>query len=642
MARRGGRRASRDQEHTHASALLPCSLRNHDRFATMTENSPTTEPYELPAAGRPAGFELRGTPIAPGLALGVVHRKDYDLVRALSQRVPLDQVEGELNRFHASLRESKRQLDELKDSLVGKVPADHVRILDTHIAYLRDSVFLSDVENLILNEQMSLEAAIAKVISDFDRIFRLVANELLRERAVDLRDVGIRVLRNLEQPGEEEAPEQEPLGDYILVARELSIVDMFNLGGSEVLGIITEEGGMTSHAAILARSMGIPTLTAVEELREQVSEGDFVILDATEGVVRVNPDEVVRAQYHEVRADRAAAQVRPEAGAWGREAFKTEDGTLIDVTATCGNLPEVERAVASSGRGIGLYRTELLYLIDKEQPSLESLIAHYSAIVEEAAGESVTFRLLNIDSSYQIDYLHEGREPNPTLGRAGVRALLAWKSVLRRQLQAILRVAVEGSRVRIAVPFVVDVAELRLVKETFFEVRMDLQRARHPISEHLEFGVIVETPAAAIGVHSLLAEVDFLIVSLDSLTQHLLASDRECHDHAERFEVIHPVVLSVVKSVLTAANQREVPCTISDLGATRPGVLPFLVGVGARSLAVPLATMSDVQQCLRSFTLEHAQEASRSVIEAACQADTLPLVDSFLRAYDAASPGDES
>jgi phosphoenolpyruvate-protein kinase (PTS system EI component) len=165
----------------------------------MPEKPPT--PTEAPAreAAPPAGTTLRGTPVAPGLVLGPVHRKDYDLLETPPQRVPLDQVERELNRFHKSLFESRRQLEDLKGRFQGKVPSDHVRILDTHLALLKDSVFLSDVENLIIHEQMTLEASIGKVIADFDRIFRLVQNEALRERAVDLRDVGIRVLRNIEK-----------------------------------------------------------------------------------------------------------------------------------------------------------------------------------------------------------------------------------------------------------------------------------------------------------------------------------------------------------------------------------------------------------------------------------------------------------
>src|SRR6187401_914222 len=193
----------------------------------MSEKAPVQTPASEPKS--PGGATLKGTPVAPGLVLGPVHLKDYDLLRAPLQRVPLEQVERELNRFHKSLSDSRRQIDDLKARLQGKVPSDHVRILDTHVAYLKDSVFLSDVENLIINEQMGLEAAIGKVIADFDRIFRLVQNETLRERAVDLRDVGIRVLRNLEKGAEDEKRVDPKPTDYILVARELSIVDMFNL-----------------------------------------------------------------------------------------------------------------------------------------------------------------------------------------------------------------------------------------------------------------------------------------------------------------------------------------------------------------------------------------------------------------------------
>ncbi len=358
------------------------SCRGYARFpfATMTENPLTTDPAPSATPETPAGFELRGTSITPGLALGRVHRKDHDLSRASLKRVPLEGIERELNRFHASLGSSKAELRALKDQLKGRVPAEHILILDTHIAYLRDSVFLSDVENLILNEQMSLEAAIAKVISDFDRIFRLVENKLLRERAIDLRDVGIRVLRNLDPDGEGEGVSLPK--DYVLVARELSIVDMFQLDGTEVRGIATEEGGLSSHAAILARSMGIPTLTGVSGLLDAVQEGDFVIVDASEGVCRINPDEVVRDQY-QGRVESGSGDRAAEVPDWARRAARTRDGERILTPASCGNLPEVHQAASYGMEEIGLYRTELLYLVDKQPPSVEALVKHYASVVSE-------------------------------------------------------------------------------------------------------------------------------------------------------------------------------------------------------------------------------------------------------------------
>ena len=593
----------------------------------MTEpTSPAPPSTDAPPS---ASFEMRGTAINPGLALGKVHRKDYDLARADMRRVPLDQVERELNRFHASLSASKEQLEHLKGSLGGKVPAEHVQILDTHIAYLRDSVFLSDVENLILNEQMSLEGAIAKVIADFDRIFHLVENELLRERAVDLRDVGIRVLRNLE-PAERDA--DEPPSDYVLVARELSIVDMFRLDGQAVLGIATEEGGLTSHAAILARSMGVPTVTGLEGIRERVQEGDFVILDATEGVLRVNPDEVVREQYREARADQRPASAEP--APFDPEAFRTADGTPIAVHAHCGNLPEVEQAVRLGLGELGLYRTELLYLIDRQQPSLDSLVAHYAAVLDEAAGQRVTFRLLDINSSWEVGYLHDSREPNPALGSAGVRALLDHKSVLRRQLEALLRVAVEGTRLRLAVPFVTDVSEVRAVREALFDVRSELQRTGHRLSSSIELGVVVETAAAALGARALAQEVDFLCLAADALSQNVLAVDRENHELAERLEILHPTVLRLVQDVVAAAEAEGKELSLLGMEALGPAFLPLLLGAGLRSLSAPPVLLGEVARVLASIDLERAVEAAGRVAAAGCAADTLPIVDACLRAYD--------
>lgn len=598
----------------------------------MTDNDSTPAP-ELETAAAPTGFEMRGTAISPGLAIGAAHRKDYELERANPRRVPLDQVEQELNRFHASLSASKEQLGRLKEQLRGRVPAEHIRILDTHVAYLRDSVFLSDVENLILNEQMSLEAAIAKVIADFDRIFRLVENETLRERAVDLRDVGIRVLRNLDGDDDGRAAVEETSRpeNYLLVARELSIVDMFHLDGKEVLGIATEEGGLTSHAAILARSMGVPMVTGLEGLRERVQEGDVVILDATEGVLRINPDDVVRAQYREASA---ALATDADAGAWTAEDFHTGDGTPIRIRASCGNLPEVEQAYKAGLSGVGLYRTELLYLIDRAQPSLDSLVAHYSAVLEEAQGRSVTFRLLDVDSSFGLGYLHDAREPNPVLGRAGVRVLIEHDAVLRRQLQAILRAAVEGTRVRIAVPFVNDVAELRRVKETLFDARSELQSSGLRLTDELELGAVIETPAAALGAGALFAEVDFAVLSYDALAQFLLASDRENHDLTAVFRTAHPVVLRCVQGVVEAARAADLPLSVFGPAALQPSVLPLLVAAGVRELCAPTVVLKDLDRTLAAIDLKTAEKALPKVLAASCAAETLPIVDAFLRAYD--------
>ena len=589
---------------------------------TATESGTETKPTP--------GLVLRGDSVSPGMVLGTVHRKDYDLSRTRAQRVPLDEVDRELNRFRTGLEDSRLQLVDLKSRLEGRINPDDARILDTHVTYLKDSVFIADVENLILNEQMSLEAAITKVISDFNRIFKLVQNETLRQSAVDLRDVAIRVLRNLENR-EDSAEGQRGPNDYILVARELSIVDMFNLANERVQGIATEGGGLTSHAAILARSMGIPTVTNIVGLLDGTKEGDFVILDATEGLVRVNPDEMVRKQYAQVGADHEEPSSDDEVPLWAQEETKTRDGENVSFAAACGNLPEVEQAAAYGMPSIGLYRTELFFLVEKDPPSRESLVRHYTSVVQKSRG-GVCFRLLSVDSSLEIPYLHTQRETYPPFGRAGVRLLLAHESVLRRQLQAIL-IASRGVETRIAIPMVTDCGDLRRVKEILFEERIELRKSGQAFQEKIELGCVIETPAAMIGIRDLARESDFLTINLDSMVQYLLAADRESAELSHYFESLHPMVLRSLVKMSEVCNDKRCSLSVFGVTAAEPANLGLLLGSGLRIFDVPPGSLRAMMAELKGTDLQSASRAARAAARSSCQAETESLMQGFRHGF---------
>jgi phosphotransferase system enzyme I (PtsI) len=552
--------------------------------------------------------------------MGIVHRQDHDLSRERAERVALDQIEVELNRFRRALDGASRQLLDLKSRLTGRVREEDARILDTHLAYLRDSAFIADVENLILNEQMRLEGAIGKVVGDFDRIFRLVQNETLRQSAVDLRDVGLRVLRNLEGALEAEG---EPPRDYVLVGRELSIVDMFNLANENVKGIVTQAGGLTSHAAIFARSMRIPTLTGVEGLLDTVKEGDFVILDATEGLVRVNPDELVRAQYTEATQAGApsASTEAAEAPEWARRPARTRDGEGITLEASAGNLPEVEQARALGLEAVGLYRTELLYLTDSSPPSREALVQHYASVVGAARGGRVTFRLLSVDSSLGVRYLHPQKERNPSLGRVGIRALFAQPAILRRQLQAVL-IGGTGADVRLAVPFVLDSSDLRRVREALFEERLELRRTGERFQASVPVGVVLETPASLLGVRDLAAEADFLLVNLDGLQQHLLAIDREDPDLGRALENLHPYVLRALAKACEVAAGAGRELSVFGASAHRAENVAPLVGCGFRRFVLPPSALQEFLDALGEVDSKAAARAARTSARSASLSET--------------------
>jgi phosphoenolpyruvate-protein phosphotransferase (PTS system enzyme I) len=270
-------------------------------------------------------------------------------------------------------------------------------------------------------------------------------------------------------------------------------------------------------------------------------------------------------------------------------------------------------------------------MLEREQPSLDALSAHYAAVLEHAGGHPVTFRLLHADSSLEVPYLHEGRELNPALGRSGVRALLAREQVLRRQLQSILRATSPSSEtnVRIAVPFVTDCGDLRRVKEVLFEERYALRKSGVAFREHVELGVVVETPAAALGARDLAREADFLVVSLDALQQYVLAADRESGAHKQLFESVHPFVLRVVMQIVEVCEQAGRPLSVFGVTAVHGPNVPFLLGAGLRHFCVAPVGLKDFLSHLARIDLRQARRAATLAARATCPAETQTLIDGY-------------
>ncbi|MFT5197557.1 MAG: phosphoenolpyruvate-protein kinase (PTS system EI component) [Planctomycetota bacterium] len=555
-----------------------------------------------------AGMSLRGTLVSPGMAFGPAYFGDRDLESMPVRRVPKAGIEGELNRLHSGLQISKDQMITLRERLKREDSTEQIALIDSKLERLKDAVFLADVENLILSEQMALEGAIAKVILDFDRISRLVENDVLRDRAADLREVGVRVLRNLELRGDSSG--EAPMGDidgpasYVLVARELTATDVFGLAAGRVRAVVTEQGSLTGQAAILMRSLRIPTLTSVDGLFDTVQPGDELLVDATDGLVHVRPDVRLLEQFHTQEAtseESAGKAVRLES--------HTADEQHVEILATCGNLPEVATAGELGLRGVGLYRTELLFLLDHTVPGVNTLEKHYRSVLESARGGAVNFRLADLDSGMGLNYLHTDREPNPALGQVGIRALLRTPNVLRRQLAGILRAA-HGytGDVGISIPKVVDCSELRKVREYLFEERYSLERENVPHCKNLQVGVVIETPASVWGVKDLAEEADFLVVALDSLQQYLLAADRDEPKFSASFERLHPFVLRALASIAEGANEQGTPVRVFGVTVAREENVPLLLAAGFRQLCVAPVAAAQVDRFIHQTDLKAAKK----------------------------------
>ncbi len=554
---------------------------------------------------------LHGETVAPGIAVGPVHLLGFDEDALGANRIPKDQVDDELARLRAALQVSQAQLEEIRQKQRGQLGEAEMRIFDAHLSYLGDPTFVVEIEQQVVQERLSARAAVRAVFAKYDRIFQLVESDLLRRRASDLRDVSTRLLRNLAQP--EAGPRaMPPAGRYILAARRLTTADMFNLQNESVEGIVAEEGGMSSHAAILARGMGIPTLTGIRDLSRVVQQGGVVVVDATQGELRVEVSEQELGQYAE-RAQqwRGQRQKAPEVD----HGHETRDGMPVSLLASCGSAGEAELARTFGLSGIGVFRTELAFLAEKRRPTEDELTLQYSQVLQGQQGRPVHFRLLDVAAAVLEP---GGRDPerNPTMGMRGVRGLLHHQDVLRLQLRAILRAAVGHENVGVLVPFVTSVVDLQRIKAAIIEERLALKKAKTPCVGSVRVAPILEVPAAALSVGSLLVESDFAVVALDDLQAHLLAADRDNAAVRSYHELAHPAVFEALAKIAKEAERHEREVVLFGESAADPVRLPFYIGAGYRSFSIAPVRLRGVLKILRRYSADECRRICARVLEA--------------------------
>jgi phosphoenolpyruvate-protein phosphotransferase (PTS system enzyme I) len=558
---------------------------------------------------------LRGECVAPGVAVGQVHLRGFE-DQATGRRLAADEVDAELNRLREALQKSRAQIEEIKQKQAGRLGEAELRIFDAHLAYLGDAMFVTEIEAQVIKERLPVRDSVQLVFTKYDRIFQLVESDLLRRRASDLRDVATRLLRNLADSAT--AGQAPPTGPYVLAARKLTTADMFNLDNERVEAIVAEEGGMSSHAAILARGMGIPTVTGLRELPQLLRDGDLVVLDATAGELVTSPDERTLADATAaVQRWKASRSQTPAATV---QRHQTRDGTPVRLLGSCGSAGEADLVRSFGMEGIGVYRTELQFLADKflandTKPTEDSLVDVYRQAVVAQAGRPLSFRLLDLMATARDgDGRHQER--NPTMGMRGVRSLLKNGDVLRLQLRAILRAAAGSAEVAVLVPFVTSVADLQRIKTAMLEERVALQKAKVPVAVELRIAPIVEVPAAAMSLSALLVEADFAVVAIDDLQAHLLAADRDNAAVRSYHEMVHPAIFEILARLAKDAERAGKPLVLFGESAADPVRVPFYVGVGYRALSIAPVRLRAVLKALARYSLEECRRIAARILEA--------------------------
>jgi phosphotransferase system enzyme I (PtsI) len=553
---------------------------------------------------------LRGESVSPGIAVGPVHLRGYDDDEIGVSRIAADQVEAELERLRAAVGQSRAQIEEIRGKQQGQLGEAELRIFDAQIAYLGDPSFVAEIELQVVQERLAVRAAVKTVYAKYDRIFQLVENEILRRRASDLRDVATRVLRNLAS-GEPSA-RKAPAGRYVLAARKLTTADMFNLDAEGVDAIVAEEGGMSSHAAILARGMGIPTLTGIRGLPRLLRDGSVVVVDSDHGELRVDLTEAELGQY----AERSQTWKSLQKQAPETEALhETRDGTAVELLGSCGSLGEAEMSRTFGLAGIGVFRTELAFLADKRLPTEDELVAQYQKVIEGHPGQPVNFRLLDVAAGV---FAPGAKDPerNPAMGRRGVRGLLANQDILRLQLRAILRAAAGTENVGVLVPFVTSVMDLQRVKAILIEERLALRKAKVAVAGSLALAPILEVPVAAFSIGALAVESDFLVLAIDDLQAYLLAADRDNSAVREYHELAHPAVFEFLARIAKEADRLEKDVVLFGESAADPQRMPFYIGAGFRRFSIAPVRLRKLLKVLRRYSADECRRIAARVLEA--------------------------
>lgn len=534
-----------------------------------------------------------GKSVFGGVAVGkiCVYQKGEQTVK----RTKIENAEQEKARFNAAVQESIRQLGELYEKAVKEVGEANAAIFEIHQIMLEDEDYLDAVQNIIDTQKVNAEYAVAVTGDNFAQMFAAMEDEYMRGRAADVKDISERIVRVLSGGAGQGIHTDEPV---IILADDLAPSETVQLEKDKVLSFVTVHGSVNSHTAILARTMSIPALIGTDVALDETVDGKFAIVDGTNGVLYVEPDEetleTMRRRQREEQEKKELLQTLK-----GRETV-TMDGKKIRLYANIGNSKDLASVIQNDAAGIGLFRSEFLYLEKETFPTEEEQFQVYKQVAETMAGKPVIIRTLDIGADKQADYFHLDKEENPAMGLRAIRICLTRPEVFRTQLRALYRASAYG-KIAIMFPMITSVWEVQEIKRICRNIRAELAEEGVPMADKVELGIMIETPAAVMMSAELAREVDFFSVGTNDLTQYTLAVDRQGVGLDRFFDAHHPAVLRMLRMAAENAHKAGIWIGIcGELGADAELIETFL-SMGIDELSVSPSAVLPLRSAIRSI-----------------------------------------
>jgi len=551
---------------------------------------------------------LQGIPASPGIVLGrakvLAEREAQPFYYLLYSP---EEIDGELDRFLKAVEQAEADLISLKDSLPPEYQ-EHAHLLDLQILMLKERMIFQETQRLIQEERYNAEWALFQAWQKVMELFRGIGDPYIKGRIQDVEEVYRRLLSNLTGKETWSLPSQEPV---ILVARDLSPAEATQMSRSQVLGFITERGGRTSHTAIIAQSLEIAAVVGVDFATREIATGDAVIMDGLSGQIILDPDEAMSGSY-QVRKKEFEA-FKGEVAQSGSLPATTIDEYATQVLANIELPEEVELGLKNGADGVGLYRTEFLYLRLRRLPTEDELFEDYRRVVEAMRPRVVTIRTLDIGGDKFLSPLEYAPEMNPALGLRAIRFCLKEPDIFRTQLKAILRVSAYG-RVRVMFPLISSVQEMKEARVLLDKVKEELAREGVPFDHRMPVGAMIEVPAAVTLAHLLAHHADFFSIGTNDLIQYALAIDRVNKQVADMYQPLHPAVIRMIREVVHAARVARIPVSMCGEMAGDPLHIPVLLGLGVAELSMNAMAIPIAKHIIRMITIEEARKIARHAL----------------------------
>lgn len=552
---------------------------------------------------------LRGLGVSPGIAIGEVQLTEKVVFTTRKEAISAEQVDSELNRLNGAIERTHEQLMRIRDNVKDIVGEEHAFIFEAHLLILQDKSLLMSLKEIVRKEKTRAEWAISRVHVKYQKLFESIDDEYLMQRKFDVADVLSKMYRNLEpsEPGKKEDGKEKILVAHELLPSEAAL----RLSKGTVLAVALDMGGQTSHTAILARSLNIPTVMGLRNVSQRVKNGDVLIVDGTDGEVLINPPFAIQKEFasKKKRYDDYRKDLKKIAKLSSKTLDKFEFLPLANI-----ELPEeVPLAFSMGAEGIGLFRSEFLYLQSTTPPTEEAHYQIYSKIAKDAYPFPVYIRTIDMGGEKNLPQLKIEKEPNPALGLRAIRLSLRDREFFKVQLKAILRASARGN-VRVLIPMITELEEIEEVKMLFREIQQEMREKNIPFDENIPLGVMIEVPAAAALTDILVKEVDYISIGTNDLIQYYLAVDRSNELVSYLFKPLHPSVLRLLKFIIETAQSENKEVTVCGEMAAETLSAIVLIGLGLRKFSMNPIFIPRIKNVLRSVEQKTAKEVVEEVL----------------------------